>query len=337
MTKGQIDRLGTRLRTETPFSASDWQQLGDYRDSHTNVLLRVVATLCGIKFPVHTRIAARIKNAHTILEKLRREESMELSNMSDIAGARIVVSGGRLEQDAVVDEVRRRFPTHKPVKDRRVKPVSGYRAVHLVVKQDDVWVELQVRTEYQHRWAQIYERLGDHWGRQIRYGHPPDDPDTLVHVGSGTTRSEVVAYLRGIADQIDGVETQQASRQSAISRGRSSHDESLPFDDINSLLEALADVTPASDRISQILATIPPFSDDIRFLVIGYRRLTGKADSLQEFASGNVSEMIAARAELDSRHQDDPDYETVVLAAPSFDDFVSTHSRYFRDVSELAK
>ncbi len=79
------------------------------------------------------------------------------------------------------------------VKDRRSKPMHGYRAVHLVVQVDDLPIEVQVRTRMQDRWAQITEGLADKWGRQIRYGGVPDDPErvTLASQGTPITRREI--------------------------------------------------------------------------------------------------------------------------------------------------
>jgi len=56
-------------------------------------------------------------------------------------------------------------------------------------------VEVQGRTELQHRWAQVYERLAD-WlgGRSIRYGGAPERPDTLTL--DGTPRSPGPASSR---------------------------------------------------------------------------------------------------------------------------------------------
>jgi hypothetical protein len=34
-------------------------------------------------------------------------------------------------------------------------------------------IEVQIRTEWQHLWAEWFERLADQYGRGIRYGEPP--------------------------------------------------------------------------------------------------------------------------------------------------------------------
>ena len=54
--------------------------------------------------------------------------------------------------------------------DRRAKPSYGYRAVHIVVQQGDKLVEIQVRTQIQHLWAQLSEKMSDAHGIAVKYG-----------------------------------------------------------------------------------------------------------------------------------------------------------------------
>lgn len=48
---------------------------------------------------------------------------------------------------------------------------QGYRAVHVLIRllNGGAPAEIQVRTALQGAWANLYERLGDHFGRDIRY------------------------------------------------------------------------------------------------------------------------------------------------------------------------
>jgi ppGpp synthetase/RelA/SpoT-type nucleotidyltranferase len=59
------------------------------------------------------------------------------------------------------------------VVDRRAEPVQGYRAVHVIVFPQGIPIEIQVRTRWQHEWAELVEKLADRVGRGIRYGEPP--------------------------------------------------------------------------------------------------------------------------------------------------------------------
>lgn len=94
-----------------------------------------------------------------------------------------------------------------PVKtDRRERPSYGYRAVHVIVYEDSTPMEIQVRTKLQDTWAQISEKLGDIWGRGLRYGQGPDQPDAPAFTGSPTTRAVVVAQLSVISEGIERIE-----------------------------------------------------------------------------------------------------------------------------------
>lgn len=99
-------------------------------------------------------------------EKLVRHEAT-LSRIRDLAGVRIVCGPARHRQDDVVARVSRLFPGAEVI-DRRVEPNRGYRAVHVIARHNGIPVEIQVRTEAQHFWAEAMEALADGWGRQIR-------------------------------------------------------------------------------------------------------------------------------------------------------------------------
>jgi len=176
-------------------------------DVYEHALGIVRARLHDLGFEVTTRL----KTTGTLVDKLRRERGMKLKSVQDIAGARIVVSGTRQNQDEAVARIVETFAAaHRPpvVRDRRVQPSSGYRAVHVVVFEDGLPVEVQVRTDLQDLWAQGFERLGDRWGRAIRYGGEPDEPDAVALTGNpAITRRYVVHMVQQLSDAIARAET----------------------------------------------------------------------------------------------------------------------------------
>jgi putative GTP pyrophosphokinase len=111
------------------------------------------------------------KSTVSIVDKLRRE-SLRLRQMQDIAGCRIVV-GDVVRQDSVVGCLTKAF-AETSVVDRRKTPSYGYRAVHVVVRQGGTPVEIQIRTELQHRWAQLSEKLSDVIDPKVKYGGGPE-------------------------------------------------------------------------------------------------------------------------------------------------------------------
>jgi hypothetical protein len=70
------------------------------------------------------------------------------------------------------------------------------------------------------------------------------------------------------------------------------------------------------------------------FLVV-YDRRRGRVVRLQDY---NVADQaLTARFEAEREYSDQPDIEVVVLGAESRQALAHTHSRYFKDVRELAE
>ena len=182
--KGQIDRLGERLK-EGLVSEDDLRELDAYRKSFTEAYDEVVAKIrsaTGLEPTGRPR-----KTPFSILQKLRREKSMQLSRMQDIAGCRLVVAGVP-EQDRLVADLVHAFEKATVV-DRRQSPSHGYRAVHVIAKVMGRAIEIQVRTELQNLWAQLSEVMSDVWDPAIKYGGGHADAQRLLAVTSGNIAS----------------------------------------------------------------------------------------------------------------------------------------------------
>lgn len=205
MTKGEFNRLGERLIADEQPAEADLGELARALLAYQEVLERVKGDLRDLGFAP----SGRVKTTKTMTDKLRRTKGMELSRVQDLAGARIVVHN-LVAQDAVWERIRDFFVAQGcscRVVDRREDPRFGYKAVHLVVRVDDLFVEIQVRTELQDTWAQIVERLADLWGRGIRYGEEPENPEATVRSGAFVaTRREAIELLMVLSDAISTVE-----------------------------------------------------------------------------------------------------------------------------------
>jgi hypothetical protein len=194
LSKSALESLGRRL------VASDQPEQADIEQLH--VLLAAYGPVLGsavdaVAAAVGQVPSSRVKNTVTINEKLRRNGGHTLGSMQDLGGMRLVVNGGRDEQDRVAEEVWALFADEVRAPrliDRRVEPTHGYRAVHVIVYPDGYPLEVQVRTQWQHLWAEWFERLADQYGRGIRYGEPP--------VTGGSAAQQMVNSLITLADQL---------------------------------------------------------------------------------------------------------------------------------------
>jgi putative GTP pyrophosphokinase len=157
-----VDQLGQRLREA--LTLEDLHLLDQYRREFRDEYDAVVNQ---IRIALDIEVSGRpAKSTPAIVGKLKRS-TMRLSQMQDIAGCRMVVKD-IAAQDAVVDRLITLFPS--TTMDRRVHPSHGYRAVHVVAKPAGRCVEIQVRTQLQHLWAELSEKSSDIYGVETKYG-----------------------------------------------------------------------------------------------------------------------------------------------------------------------
>jgi hypothetical protein len=211
----ELRRLGRRLAQPGLISDEDYEMLARVAEAYQAVLDKVEEKLQELGYQATTRV----KTTGTLIDKLRRTPHLSLGGIHDVAGARIVLDGGRREQDQVAERIMTMFadcPRAPEKIDRREQPSHGYRAVHVVVFEDSTPVEIQIRTKFQDVWAQISEKLGDRWGRGLRYGEGPDLPDEPAGPPfGGVSRREVVEVWGEIADDIAAFEVAEAGAAQA--------------------------------------------------------------------------------------------------------------------------
>jgi len=178
ISKTQTDRLGDRLR-KGKVGDDDLRQLDDFRRSFAGAYEEVVAI---VRKVAHLEPTGRpAKSTTSIIEKLRRE-TIRLSQVQDIAGCRVVVQDVAA-QDSAVAQLKARLP-NAVVVDRRKQPSHGYRAVHIIATAKGKPVEIQVRTELQHLWAQLSEKLSDLIDPAIKYGGGTPEARAVMSMGS---------------------------------------------------------------------------------------------------------------------------------------------------------
>jgi ppGpp synthetase/RelA/SpoT-type nucleotidyltranferase len=275
MSKSALDRLGAKLAMVTPASDDELDQLAEVIRAYQVVLDEVKARLVGLGFSPTTRV----KTKGTLIEKLRRESGMRLSRVQDLAGARIVVSD-RNEQDRVRDRICAHFTAAGHdcrVRDRREDPSHGYRAVHVIVQFGGIPVEVQIRTELEDSWAQIVERLGDQWGRGLRYGSGPEMPSAEIRIGDlVTTRQHVMDTLLVTSDYINAAEVAHAALRA------------LEEDDSFRALSNLSGRDDqAAERIGQLLShvdeakrTLGVMHERLRRILSGLAQVTDESGDL---------------------------------------------------------
>jgi putative GTP pyrophosphokinase len=178
-----VDRLGDRLRRGR-IAEGDYRELDAYRRSFAEAYEEIVAIIRNATQLEPTGRPA--KSTTSIIEKLRRETT-RLSQMQDIAGCRLVVPNV-LVQNQLVERLKRALPKAVLV-DRRKQPSYGYRALHPIATARNKPIEIQVRTELQHLWAQLSEKLSDVGDPAVKYGGGDAEVQRFLSSSSATIAS----------------------------------------------------------------------------------------------------------------------------------------------------
>lgn len=165
--KADVDRLGEAMRREE-LTEERISAFRAYSDAFTPALSSVVTELQSAGAPP---IAERLKTLRSTVAKLRRGTA-RLSQVQDIVGCRFIVPTMR-EQDMFVARLASEHSQWRTY-DRRAAPSHGYRAVHIVATAGGLPVEIQIRTELQHNWAELSEAW-DRLYEGLKYGAGPPD------------------------------------------------------------------------------------------------------------------------------------------------------------------
>jgi putative GTP pyrophosphokinase len=208
LTKSQVNKAGQMVRRYLedrvawgPEVEAALAVVYQYRAAHQYPLIKANM---GLRSAVRTEgceveVSQRLKRFPTILDKLHREPTMQLSTMQDIGGCRAVL--------ASVEEIRRverRLKRNRPplrYSDYITTPrPSGYRGVHVVVAYADRdgserAIEVQLRTRTMHEWAITVERLSGRLDVDLKSGRGPEEVLTLLGAISQAMAAEEAGEL----------------------------------------------------------------------------------------------------------------------------------------------
>ena len=167
--RSKVRKAGSTLRDYAAGNASEEEReealrvIKLYRALHSRPMLLINNQLRYHAQATHVdaKVSQRLKRENTIIDKItNRESKIDLSRMVDIGGLRVVVPS--------MDDL---VKYHKAVavalneqitatKDYVANPrPSGYRAIHLHLKRDGVQIEVQLRTQLMHAWAELDESM----------------------------------------------------------------------------------------------------------------------------------------------------------------------------------
>lgn len=196
--KTRIDKAGEALKASEQDPA-ELQILSSWRAAHAYALNTFQALFRSkiktLKNSKEIVVAQRLKRLPSIVSKLRRFPTMNLSQMQDIGGIRIIV---KKPEDVtriykLIQESDFRHKMILPPKDYIAHPkTDGYRSLHQYFlyankkhpELDGLRIELQIRTKLQHSWATAVETLGVLEHQAIKSGEGSDGYKQFFRVAS---------------------------------------------------------------------------------------------------------------------------------------------------------
>jgi len=184
--KSRIDKAGRVLATPPEEITYEFLELEEVFDEYRTLHLRPLTLLTSsiqnwlADYGGDYYIAQRLKRKPQIARKLQRL-SVRLTQLQDIGGLRIIVQDDKAV-DALSEFLDRHFESSGHFKVQRTtdyrekgRDRTGYRALHKIITDGDVHLELQIRSRIQHYWAENIEKTSILYGQHLKeeQGAPP--------------------------------------------------------------------------------------------------------------------------------------------------------------------
>lgn len=177
--KSAIDKAGNILAKEKFQTYEEWESsdaiFDEFRQAHLQPLTSTTIALQNWFRTDNTSyiIVQRLKRKPQILRKLKRLNT-RLTQLQDIGGLRVIVDQNS-DVDKLIEYITNKLKQQTSIVIKRIvdyrkkgRDDSGYRAAHIIMERDGVFLELQIRSRIQHYWAELIERTSVIYGYVIK-------------------------------------------------------------------------------------------------------------------------------------------------------------------------
>lgn len=275
-------------------------------------------------------VAQRLKRLPTIIDKLHREPTMDLTRMQDIGGVRAIFPNLKDVQSLRKEyEESGRFTheLHKVYDYIKYPKSDGYRGVHLVYRYNNtlarngiasdykgLFVEVQLRTSLQHVWATAVETVGVISGEALK--SKKGDKDWLAFF-------ESISSVFALAEDMPVLDQ---------------HKEMTPKEIIDD----------AATRIQKLQAIdkLTAWSNVVRLIheksIASYYNLITldvkkKTVKIHTYSRNQLKDASQKYAELESEAANEGAPEPVLVATGRMNDLKKAYPNYFLDISNFLK
>lgn len=317
--KSKVDKAGQALAKGNARTDEELIELesvfNDYRKSHLQPLTELTLELQRwlTEYGAKYYIAQRLKRKPQIIRKLNRLH-VRLSQLQDIGGCRIIVADNR-DVDRLTKFLTEKLSVTAKLKatDYREKgrDDTGYRALHLIFTRDGVFLELQVRSQVQHYWAESIERTS------VVYGH---------HLKEKEGDPRVVAYFKALSDVFYEIESgRQPAPQSKIEidRLREVTEAIIIASDTNKVFDSFV-----NEDIIKTLTTIESRRSGFNNWIIVFNWNTGSFTTW-DIIDRDPDLAAASYGNYERQFPAQQGFEVVMIGSSDVATVRETHSHYF--------
>lgn len=269
-------------------------------------------------------VSQRLKRMFSILNKLHRFPSMNLSRMQDFGGLRAVVGSLQKLRALEANYKKSRFQ-HELVscKDYVMYPkTSGYRSIHLVYRYNNpkapeyngLFVELQIRTKLQHAWATAVETMGTFLGQALKSSEGEED---------------WLSYFALCSAAFSHLEKSPTHEDYANKSAKSIYRELISKTRKLKVSDKLKGYSVAANNI-----TVKNRRGAYHLIVLKFNE---RKVSIQSYAKRNLEKATEDYALLEKRITEGEPMHAVLVSADSIKSLRQAYPSYFLDTEEFVK
>ncbi len=289
--------------------------VASFRSAHSYPMQSMLAHIRNKAYDVdmYAIVVRRLKRIPSILAKLKRLPSMQITTMGDIGGIRVILRDIKAVQE-LSDSLKKSKTRNRLLKtdDYLAEPKhSGYRSIHLTYsyqgsKQDykDFRVEVQIRSKVQHSWATAVEVAGTFLRQNMK---------------AGQGDKQWLAFFQLISPAFVCLET-GAAIQASLQKRIDEEVGSLKVFDLLSSFTIAARTIAARHAMEK--------REGFYLLTLDTRK---KTISTQFFPSTLLLKAYEDYRRIEQEIAEDPTRDVVLVSADSLEDLKLAYPNYFAD------
>lgn len=324
ISKSAIDKAGNILAKEKFQTYEEWESsdaiFDEFRQAHLQPLTSTTIALQNWFRADNASyiIVQRLKRKPQILRKLKRLNT-RLTQLQDIGGLRVIVDQNS-DVDKLIEYITSKLKQQTSIVVKRIvdyrekgRDDSGYRAAHIVMERDGVFLELQIRSRIQHYWAELIERTS------VIYGY-------VIKELEGDRR--VIDYFKDLSNLFYLIETGQqpdSSQKIDIERSRIEAETIINESDTKNILSGYVNEGIVKTLVDKEKRTGESNFNNWIFIFNWNQGIFVDWTNV----SLNPDEAIKSYVEYENKYPADKGFEVVLVGTSSVANVRETHSHYF--------